>query len=412
MLKAGSLLYSIFIALIISAIASSFILINYYQNLRIAQSEGNIQAISRIESAMNLLKVASVHEVSNETIKLFEDDIFPTSIQLHPWGAYFLATAKTSFRQSNFQQSTLQGYRNEAPFAIYLAENNMQLSISGDTKLVGTAFLPLKGVKRAYIEGRTYTGTKLIYGEEKRSNKELPKLNRDLLNYLKQNLMDGIPNGVDEVVTYSGSQVSKVQSFQDSTFCIYSIDPIHLLLDSLKGRIVVKSEVSIYIDNQSYIEDVILIAPKIVIQAGFIGTVHLIASDSIVVQPLSQLKYPSSILLSSSHEESAIVLGEGSSIEGEVILEGDENNLNNMAIIEISENVEIIGNVFCFDKVELKGNVKGSVTCRKFLLRTKTSIYENFILNGSINNFELPNKYLGVQWDNTVRIKETIKWVN
>lgn len=124
-----------------------------------------------------------------------------------------------------------------------------------------------------------------------------------------------------------------------------------------------------------------------------------------------QLKYPSSFLLSGISGNIAIVFKEGVQVQGEVILSGEDKTINN-GLMQIEEEVQITGNVYCFDKIELKGKIKGSITCNKFLLRTSSSIYENHILNGEVNLNERPENYLGVKWNNKNQARGIIKWLN
>jgi cytoskeletal protein CcmA (bactofilin family) len=412
MLKASSLLYAIFITLIISSVASSFVLFNYYHNIRMSQAEGKLTALNRVESALNLLKVATEEDIIEDETILFDGDLEPTQLQIQPWGAYYLATAKTKFRQNVFQQATLMGFQNLQSYALYLADHNQPLSITGKTRLTGNAMLPKRGLKRAYIEGKSYTGKSLLNGSRKESTGKIPALDPSLTNYLAEQLKEGIPQSVLKVIEYSLEvDENLVQSFQDSTICLYATGKIDLLAGSLRGRIIVKSEREINISNEMELEDVVLIAPKITVQSNFKGTVHLIASDSILVGAFAELHYPSSVMLASGLNQAYIGMGEQAQVFGEVILYGELNSGDN-GLLALMDNSVLTGNVYSIDKVELKGKVIGSVTCDKFLLRTSSSIYENHIMDGEINSVELPEHYLGVKQAGSKKSKEIIKWLN
>ena len=295
---------------------------------------------------------------------------------------------------------------------MYLADHNQPLSITGNTKLTGNAMLPQRGIKRVYIEGRSYASSKLLNGKSKSSNSSVPPLDPNLTNYMSAQLQQGMPKEVLKVIEYSTDGIeNRIQSFQDSTICLFAAGKIDLLAGSLRGRIIVKSESEIYISNEMELEDVVLIAPKIRVQSNFKGTVHLIASDSILVGAFAELHYPSSIILASSLNQSYIGMGEQVQVFGEVILQGEQSS-GDKGLLELMENSVLTGNVYSFDKVELKGKVIGSVTCDKFLLRTSSSIYENHIMDGEINSQELPENYLGVKQVGSKKSKEIIKWLN
>jgi hypothetical protein len=55
----------------------------------------------------------------------------------------------------------------------------------------------------------------------------------------------------------------------------------------------------------------------------------------------------------SNVSQSAIIIETLARIEGEVLLNGNKNL--NRGIIELNKNFEIVGNVYCFDRVELEG---------------------------------------------------------
>ncbi|MBL4707503.1 MAG: polymer-forming cytoskeletal protein [Flavobacteriales bacterium] len=415
MLKAGSLLYAIFISLIIGSIATSFVLYSYYQKLRMAQYEGRIEAIERVHSAMNLLRTQEIKDFDPDKTYLFSRDEQAIQLQLEHWGGFYLATAKTSFRQSSFQESVLLGYKNETPFALYLADNNHPLSLCGDARVIGNSFIPQRGLKRAYIEGKSYSGKDLINGTKTTSENKIPDLNDPLKDYLDRILLDGIPKEAHKVVSYndvaSEGVLESQQSFQDSTLCYYSPERIYLYDGKLKGRIIVKSEESIYLEGTVFAEDILLIAPRIELAANFKGSIHLIASDTIIIGAYSELYYPSSILLESKRERSAIIIQESAKIAGEVILYGTDN-YTNKGVVSIKEAAELTGNVYSFDKVELRGKVKGSITCEKFILKTSSSIYENHLLDGVINAEEMPQEYLGIQIKTSQRIRGIAKWLD
>lgn len=415
MLKAGSLLYAIFISLIIGSIATSFVLYAHYQRVRMAQYEGRVEAIQRVHSAMNLLRTQAVEDFDPEKNYLFSREESPIQLQLEHWGGFYLATAKTNFRQAVFQESALLGYQNKDPFALYLVDNNQPLSLCGDARLIGNSFLPKRGLKRAYIEGKSYSGKELITGTNTTSSNRIPELNEPLKDYLARILFRGIPKEADKVVSFydvaSEGVLNVQQAFQDSTLCLYARESIYLYDGELKGRIIVKSEESIYVEGTVVTEDVLLVAPRIEIATGFKGSVHLIASDTVIIGALSELYYPSSILLEAETERSAILIQESVKIAGDVVLNGTDNYVNK-GILSIKEGAELTGNVYSFDKVELRGKIKGSVTCEKFMLKTTSSVYENHLLDGVINAQEMPQEYLGIEMKTTNKTRGIAKWLH
>ena len=67
--------------------------------------------------------------------------------------------------------------------ALYLKDEKQVLSICGNTQIRGTAFLPKAGVQTAYINQKSYKGKQLIYGEQKQSQRVLPSVDKNWLQY-------------------------------------------------------------------------------------------------------------------------------------------------------------------------------------------------------------------------------------
>lgn len=411
MLKAGSLLYAIFIALLISSAVGSFVLFSYYQNLRVLHYEGRIKAIENSKSAINYLKAINPEDYFPEPIQLFSDPLSLVKTELTNWGLFHLATAKTSFKNEEFGQAVFLGYKNNEPFALNLADNNQALSISGNSRIIGTAYLPKLGIKRAYIEGRSFTGNNLVEGAIKTSTKSLPKITDYLNSYLTESLNQGIPDFVIDYELFKNSSEYLVNhSFYDSTLILYSSSTINLTNGNLEGKIIIKSDVEINVNNTMLLENVLLIAPKIYFQTNFKGSAHMIAADTIILGAFSQFDYPSSIAMKPNDKNCYLGLGESSIFNGEVIIAG-EKDLTNSAIVEVKDNSIVMGNVFCFDKVALSGKVNGSVSCNSFYLKTSSSVYENYILNGKINAGLLNKEYVGIQLPQSKSTKSIAKWL-
>ena len=419
MLKAGSLLYAIFIALLITSVATTFVLFAYYSRLHNQQYEAKTRALLRLNAALNYLKVETKEEAWKASKILFEEE--PASqvqLQSEPWGVFRLIAAKTGFKQDTFKKAAIVGYapQKEEPVALYLADKNQPLSLAGDARIRGNAYLSERGIKRAYIEGRSYSGKTTLEGIKKLSKSQLPAVNPMLESAIEMQLQKGIPLAMDTVYLYDEESTEGYLSIERSAhqerLGVYSAENIHLQAGKLIGPIIIKSEKEIALGADLKAEHLLLLAPKIVIASGFRGSVQAMASDSILIGSEVDLLYPSALVVKSEQKAAYIEVGEKSIVRGEVALLGDPNKVQS-ALIKINKEAVVEGNVYSAKAIALQGRIHGMATMEKFYLKTKSSVYENHLLDGVIDRNQLPEAYIGAavltEWSLTT--KEIMAWL-
>ena len=416
-LKAGSLLYAIFISFLVVSVLSIFILFAQYNRVNIESYNGRIKAISTVNSAINYLLVLDEERAWEEEKQLIGEDPH-TIVKMNsiPWGMFQLIKAQCIFKNDTFQKAAIAGYKilQDNNTALYLADKNQSLSLAGDARIKGDAFLSKRGLKRAYIEGRSYSGRTMIEGKLQLSEKRLPAINQNIESSIAQLLKIGIPSIVDTLYSYNADDgISIARSAKQSIGGLYSEQTIFLDGEKLNGPIIIKSETEIKVSNNIHVENAILIAPIIRIESGFQGSLQAIASDTIIIGTNCQLNYPSALGVSTSNPDAYIELGENTRLIGEMAIMGDDYKLKN-ALISIQKGVEIMGNVYSAKKLAFKGNIFGSVMAEKLYLRTPSSIYENHMLDGVIDRNKLDKAYVGSGFIKAwhYKAKEIMLWLN
>jgi hypothetical protein len=420
MLKAGSLLYAIFISLLITSIASAFVLFAFYQRLHVQQLDGRVRALSHLESAMAYLQTDEREESWTVQRQLFEEDEHSLlSMSSRPWGLFRLVCVKSHFKQDTFRKASLLGYPyalTEAATALYLADRNQPLSLAGEARLIGDAYLSIRGLKRAYIEGRSYSGKTTLEGIQRKSTPVLPLTDAVLEANLKKLLQPGIPYLADTIQYYSEAQDEGVFDIRRSAhrpiLGIYAAEAVYSYSGILSGPILLKSDKEIIVGSDLQSDHLLLVAPKITIEAGFKGHIQAIASDTIIVGSNVELFYPSTLALLSENKQALLSLGSHSKLGGEMVLLGDPNKVR-AGLLSIQEGARVSGNVFSAKAIELKGEVWGSVQTEKFYLKTRSSVYENHLMDGVIDRTKLPTAYVGSgllpEW--TENTKKIISWL-
>ena len=410
MIKAGALLYAMFLVIVISIISSSFILINYYSNAYILKAYKQEQLFKDVSSGINY-GLALHQEIPLNTksvINLFDDEQHQVTLNKKAWGAFYRLTAEATWRNKSISKTALIGtdFSTNEKTAIYLADQNKPLSLTGKTNIIGNCYLPEQGVKRAYIEGKSFAGNQLINGQKQNSSKTLPPINESLIQTNFNNFSNFVSED-DSLVDYElvMEHDSILNSFQNKTLVLFS-----------PYSIIIKSDRNIVIESSAKIINIICYAKGIIIEKQTELSAQFFAQDSIIVEENCYLKYPSVLALLSkgtSETSKKIMIGKEVSIKGSVFLFNENFDRKNQAIISIDENSEIMGQVYSSELLELKGaSVKGGVFCKNFLLRTPSSAYENHLMDVTIDRLALSVYFVGVALTEEINHHQIIKWLN
>lgn len=418
MIKAGALLYAMFLVIVITIISSSFILINHYNSTYVLHAFKQDQLFKDVYSGINygLVQHQQIPVNGSITLDLYNDELHNVILSKKYWGAFYHLTAKATWRNSTITKTALAGanINNGEKTALYLADYNKPLSLTGNTTIKGKCFLPKSGIKRAYIEGKSYEGRKLIDGIVKNSNRNLPPINNDLIdiNYTHFSLKN-----TDSIVDYGLflEQDSIVNSFNNKTLVLYSPYSIVITNKIVEGNIIIKSARNIIVESSSYLNNVLCYANGIVVERNTSANAQFFAQDSIQIGENCALNYPSTVALIAKDPatfQRKITVGENTIINGSVFLINEKKHSKIHAFIALNKDVDIMGEVYSSELLEIKGKVRGSVYCSKLLLRTPSSVYENHLMDVTINRELLSEHFVGAALTEEINLHEIIQWLN
>jgi cytoskeletal protein CcmA (bactofilin family) len=420
MIKAGALLYAMFLIIVIAIISSSFIMVNYYNSAYVVQVLKKEQIYRDANSGINY--GLSFHQEipinSKLEVDLFNDEQHNVLISKKHWGAFYILSSEAKWRNKLVSKSALVGANiNEGEeIALYLADQNKPLSLTGRTVITGNCYLPKSGVKRAYIEGKSFVGNKLINGIKYNSNITLPPINEELIAENLKNF-SSTESISDSLLDYELflEQDSIINSFSNKTLVLYSPLNIELSNKVIEGNIIIKSDKQITVQSSAIISNAILYAKGIILKKNVEGTMQVFAKDSIIVEENCQLHYPSVLALigqGNSIISRKISIAAKTVIKGSVFLYNENFDRKHQSLISIGEKAEITGQVYSSELLELKGKVQGGVFCKKLLLKTSSSVYENHLMDAVINREELSEYFVGVPLTETIKHQRIIKWLN
>lgn len=389
-LQASSLMYALMITLLIALLSSMFISMVHLSHIRVDMLSIRERLVRNCESGM---EIALHHSdgPEEEVLDLFQEGIDSIKIERKYWGAYRLLKVRSFFRREGLEQIVLAGKQLDTDLVLYLADKNRALNLCGNTQIHGNAYLPPSGIKRAYIEGKTFTGGELLYGEKHLSEKYLPGVTPGLLEALYR---DDLLEGKNFLDVSNENELLVERSFAKPTEVLYEGDVLQLD-GHYSGNILIVADSLVEINAGARLEDVLVYAPIIKVQDGFSGSVQLFASDSLLLGKSCFLKYPSVAACYNSEKEAFVGLMENTKVEGMIFCKGKLKKRSFATHVFMDKDTELLGELYVEGgNLELRSSqVIGSTYCDRFVLHTRSSVYENHLIDVKLNRGDLPTHY-------------------
>ncbi len=409
-IKAGALQYVLVVSIIILIVLLSFILLLQLQQKVAIKNNLYKEAILNTTNGFNYISNIKLSDNSDTKLKFSNNPKEETSISKSVWGVFDLVKVNSKVNKEVFEKVGLVGNLISNKKAIYLTDNNTPLVVVGNTKITGTAYLPIRGIKRGNISGHSFYGNALVNGSTRISTSSLPINSRvKKLNSVQNTILGG---NLKQIELKNGDNI--VQSFTSETLIYKDYQRIKLQDISLKGNIVIQSLSKIVVTRETDLEDVILIAPEIEIESGVRASFQAFATKSIYINKNVNLAYPSYLVLpyksSKIEDKHGVFVEEGTILKGGICFLHENSKERNLdPQIKIDTNAKIVGEVICQGNTELLGTVIGEVYTNNFITKQSGTRYVNHLYNGVINVRELPNEFVGVNGDSN--IKGVSKWL-
>jgi len=399
-LSGNSLIITIIIGLVMAILCTSILLLFYYNRIWESEVKINERLNRNIRSGINLLlsDTSSNFPLSTDSLDLFGRGEDIIKIKKERWGLFNVGEIVSFWGNRIKSRLFLYGSRPEKYYegCIYLADHQTSLSVIGDVKLTGDAYLSGSGIKPGYINQRGYSFSELLTGDIQKSNRSLPALNESIKQYLFELINRTKSQTAPEIITEIPAD-SLSQSFSDSTLTVFQHNKIIIANKSLKGRIVIMSDSSIEVENSATLENVMLVAPEIRFKKGFSGSVQAIASDSLVAEENANFFYPSSFVLLKQERESgfkSITIKNNCRFEG-IILSVADSLDKEKTYLRIYAKSLVTGIIYVNGYVENLANVHGTILTDFFVYRHSSSVYINNLVDVEINRRLLPAYFVG-----------------
>ena len=415
-LKAGALQFVLFIGAIIAVLLMSFVLISHSHNVFHQKTDVLVGVINASEAGiMSYLQNRSplgINTTVDDKTKLGAT----LSLERNYWGVFEKRTATAQFGNTSFTKTALVGQSKEERRALFLKDNLRPLIVAGDAEIIGNAYLPEQGIKMGNIYGNAYHRSKLVYGEQKKSTSTLPKIDFELGQQLTILQADDYEPEADEVSYVPNMDLKN--SFAN-TIKLLKGNIIRLEGAKLAGNIMVIASQRIIVEQNSLLQDVILLAPEIIIKDWVKGHFQAIASKHISIGKKCQLAYPTALIVKNKTGVQVgkkailpnIYLDSYAEVKGVVAYISDGTTSKASSQISIDYNAKIHGEVYCSENLELKGRVSGTISTNAFIAMENGSVYMNHMYDGKINGTTLEPSYAGLLTQQQTPSKKVMKWL-
>jgi len=398
MLRASALYLVIVIALVIGVICSSLVAVAYFYRAEYQKKFRYDKLSHNLLSGVNLLLTTPDSAYLQQTkISLFSADADSVVLQRKVWGIYDICLVKAFTQQDTIYKafSIANPVDSGKWAALYIADDDRPLSVSGKTQIEGNAFLPKAGIQTAYVDNKAYEGDKrLVIGKKLTSEKRLPSLDTVILNALDHYFsVQGDKMASMDSLNRSFLKSTKILDFKNKPYTLNNL--------SLKGNILLHSDTTLTIDSTTKLDNILVFAKAIVVKEGFNGKCQLFASDSIAVGKNCRFNYPSCLGIVRSNTgkfsvQAKITVGEASTING-IIFTWEKTPGGPKPLIRLSKKDTITGQIYSQDAVALKDGcvVYGGIFSNRFLYQNSFTLYENYLINLQLNSNKLSPYYLG-----------------
>jgi hypothetical protein len=408
-------LYVIAVSVLIAIVSSAFLLLAFLHRIEFDSEVESLRLIRNARSGINLAMLDPGLEASEQAWKtdLFESGGDSVILEKKNWGLFHVVVSKAFFKRQQHVAVALTGYAWDpnSAYALYLAAQSSPLTLCGQTLISGGRFLPASGVVFKDLDGKVCASK--VIGITHTSASEIPKQD-EAMKILKA-LMQGGTNIWDSLVESGGrlSGDSIFNSFMQKTICFHAMGPLILDHFYAHGNVSFSSENSIYVKANSHLKDVLLIAPSVFFEDGFVGSVQVFANDSLIIGSNCKFEYPSVAAMvqkDKAPHEAFLRLKDSVQFSGVLYLVHDSYNAQYPTQIVTSKGDVITGQIITNGALELKGCVNGSVTCSSFILHSVSGIYSNYLQDAKIDITKLSDCFVGIAPEAKRQLK-IIKWL-
>ena len=323
-IKAGALQFVLFIGAIIAVLLMAFVLISHTHSHFDKKTDITISLMQAAEQAL-YISFKNDQDLEGSALHYSDEKNITIEVSSARWGVFEKWRSTATHQKQSFVKTVLVGAKKDIRMpALYLQDKQRPLIIAGGAKITGDVYLPEKGIRPGNIAGQSYYRDQLIYGNQKESAVQLPQLDTEIVGYLRSLInYTALPR---EETIYLSPKMEVKNSFEVPTK-VLSGNNVHLSNVRLAGNILVRAQEKIIVEQTAILQDIILVAPEIVIREKVTGYFQAIANKQITVGKNCSLAYPTALVVledlnipevKKKDDEPNIIVGAGAEVRGAI----------------------------------------------------------------------------------------------
>lgn len=413
MLKAAALYLVLVISLIVSVLLGSLIYLAFFFRDQDARFNRKEQLRQQIDAGYSLVTSTNFPYALDTALTNITQQGDSVYLSRYEWGLYDIAVVRAHMQRDSLMKTALLGPAPTDSTVLYITDEDRPVSVSGETVIKGTAFLPKSGVRPSYVDGEYFKGNeKIVEGKSKDSDRQMQVLNTKRLTALQALLkQDSLKGDMLPIGT------TNKYPFHQRTLRYHLRAGQGQISDSLMGNIQLLSDTTIVIPATAFLQDILVIAPCIRIEKGFKGAAQFFATDSLILEDNVSLQYPSTAaVIGAEGKRTSLRIGNNCNIAGTVLLyEPKRSDMPSAA--SLGKDCKIQGDLIVYGLLDYsKGlQVVGRTACYRFLYKSPSSMYENFLVNIKFDRSKLSPHFLSSYLliaDQKKQINKPLKWYN
>lgn len=402
--RGASILYALMVTGLLSCTMASFFIYDALSTEQEDRMKFNLRLLENVRSGISLGCTIS----GNQETDLFDTGMDSVSITSTPWGLFKLVHSRAHHGDKYHELTALVGCsRSTDQYALYVTNNGRGINVCGQTRVIGPCRIG-GSFNKVHIEGYSFTGE--IPSPVLPSENQLPSLSPELVKNIEDLQLGFHPEECVEVSPSEFIDGSFSASFAEPPSHWKSNSSILISTERIEGHVIISSPISITIEADCHLDNVLIVAPKVTVMDGFNGRIQIFASEQIILDPGAHLKYPSCAVLNSegqSAPENVIHIQSGSTVEGTILaLSGSED-----VIVKIDEDALVVGEVVATGLCQTQGSILGSLSCEGLWLTTNSGKYEDHLLNAKIDLSGRSNYFVGPALTTDQEFNRIVKWL-
>ncbi|MEO1447922.1 MAG: hypothetical protein AAFV07_00245, partial [Bacteroidota bacterium] len=398
-LKGGTLIYTLFIGLIISMLLGAYVLLNFLQQKQLDRLHHQQLAHNNAQSGLEMALSQEVNWGQDQELILFDTEIDTARLKTETWGLMGLIHVEGIHGRMRDSFSVLAGGNLQGPyrFSLLLQESREPLTLVGRTRLEGPLYLPAAGLRRGFIGRRGFEGEKLYTGPLSSSRGKGVALLPNWLDSLAYQAQAWAYWPQQDRYELSSLKINQPWNGPAKTYEVLGGVILRGDVD-LQGKVQIIASRSIRIETGAKLEHTLLMAPEIYIDQGVSGCFQALATEKLIVADSVELAYPSFLALAKMGTEAALLeIGAGAEVQGAVIYLGQAmgGSKSRGDFCRLLPGSQVVGIAHASHNLDVQGSVIGRVSTGNFLLQTPGATYRNHLLDAQISVKGLSQTYAG-----------------